>query len=818
MKISQVATILLLVFMVLAWVPLHMIDTNAATSDRTLVVLDRVSMMQNALSRDALSARAGLLRNYDALGREENMLDVLVDQLRQASAGLPDQAAAVEGFAAVIDEQATLVERFKSNNALLQNSLAYFQLFSSQLGDSNDPATVNAVKALDAAMLQLALDTSPAAADAVADRLAQLAALQPPGQPDARASLLAHGNMLHALLPRTDGVLRALYGVPIKTATQTMRAVVQSHQAVSQRWAARLRMLFYGTSVVLLGFLIYLAAKLKERAQALRERAAFEHATAQISLRFLNAAPDAVDPLIRQSLAEFAVLLGAQRAYFRHHVWSAESIVWPSGWPDAAPALAALADGTDAGVIHIPSRRSLAPGPVQEGLSKAGLRGWLVMASKDDKGLRRVLGFDALASGRITDPAGLGFVRMALDVLVNAEQKQMLELDKARLAMRLQQARRMETVGALASGIAHNFNNLIGAILGHAEMAEAAVVPGSRVWDNLSEIRGAGNRARDLVAQILDYGRPRHRQRRAIDVDRLIAEAASLLHATVPPLVELVVLDLPEPAWVEGEIAQLQQVLLNLCNNAVQAMAQGGRIEIAGTFDELSAPLTLDRGELSAGRYVRVSVADTGRGMSEEVLRRIFDPFFTTREAGNGLGLATVKEIVIEHGGAIQVRSTPGVGSRFEVWLPRLAAPAAGRGETIAPVSPLARMEAVLLLDDDRDRLERDEEILAAIGYEPVGFTRLSDAVAACRNTPDRFDALVVGQIAVLAVAEVVAALHQHVPGVPILLATPSADEMDIPALTAAGVREVVSRPLDPAEIATALSRALAPRTVAAEP
>jgi len=826
MRIVQAATAAFFLLLILAWIPLRTLDTDTASFGRTLATLDRFAAVETALNLDALSARVGTLRNYDPLGREEDSLNDLVGRLKETAPAAPDQAATIDRLAQLVDQQTMLAEQFKSNNALLQNSLAYFQLFTGRLGVSDDPAMASAVRALSSAMLQLTLDTSPAAAKLVADRLEQLETLPaPPGQADSRAGLLAYGRMLHDLLPRTDDLVKALQAVPAKTEQEKLRATVLSQQAASQMWAGRLRLLLYATSIILFACLVHLARRLRARARALRERAAFEHVIARVSIGFLNAPPRQIDAQIERALAEFSAMFGADRAYFlqvgngaQNHVWCREGAAFPAGWPDAAPELSVAADAAGMGFIHVPRPNRLPRGPVRDGLAAAGLQGWISMASTDSGGIRRILGFDALRPCRITDPADVGFARMALDVLANAVGRQVLEQEKARLATRLQQARRMETVGALASGIAHNFNNLIGAMLGYAEMAEAGVTADSRIARNLSEIRSAGNRARDLVEQILDFGRPRHRQHATIDVVALVAEAASLLRVSLPRQIELVVLDTAEPALVWGEIAQLQQVILNLCNNAAQAMAEDGRIEIATTVTDVADTLSLDNSELPAGRYVSIAVSDTGRGMTEEIVRRIFEPFYTTRPAGNGLGLATVKEIVIEHSGAIQVRSTPGVGSRFEVWLPGTSEAALPMAE-IAPTRAPDRMETVLLLDDDRERLQRDEEILAAIGYEPVGFTQLADAVAACRNLPDRFDALVVGQSAPVAtVLEVAAALHHEVPDLPILLATATASEIDLPALTASGVREVVSRPLDPAEIASALGRCIASADTKVQP
>lgn len=814
---TMLAAAAALLLLGLAWVPLRLMNTDAATFDRTLAAIDRVSMVENELNRDALSARAGMLRNYDPLVREEAELVELIRDLKETSAN-PDQAAAIDRLATVIDQQFALVERFKSNNALLQNSLASFQLFNSRLGTSADSATVSAIMALDSAMLQLTLDTSPATARTVAQRLGQLAAVSPPhGQADARFDVLTHGGMLLSLLPTTDEVLKALYAVPVKSEQDKIRKIVLAHQAVSRLWAERLRTLLYATSLVLLGFLIHLARGLRARTRALRERAAFDHVVASVSMRFLNELPHEIDAGIEQSLAELAASFGSGRAYFlqvgkvnRTHTWRSEGKILSADWLDRIPALFTAMDTAETGILHIPRPTRLLPGEHRDALVAAGLSGWLCIASTDGHGMSRFLGFDALGPCRITENRDLSFARPALDVLSNAAERQALEQERVRLATRLQHAHRLETVGALASGIAHNFNNLIGAILGYSEMAESEAPAGGRIARNLSEIRNAGDRARDLVDQILAFGRPSHKPRTEIAAGALIAETVSLLRATLPHQIELIVRKVPDGAVVSGEFASLQQVLLNLCNNAAQAMAGGGQIEITTALHEVPDTLSLNHGELAAGRYVRVGVSDTGRGMSEEVVKRIFEPFYTTRQAGTGLGLATVKEIMLEHNGAIEVHSTPGNGSRFEAWLPCVT-PVSTRPETHPTVKSRDRLVTVLLIDEDRARLHRDEEILAAIGYEPVGFTQAADALAACRKAPERFDALIVGPVAsTVAPLEFAVILRQTVPGRPILLATIT-DDMTASALAAAGISEVLGRPLDPVAIAGALQRCLGP-------
>jgi CheY-like chemotaxis protein len=239
-------------------------------------------------------------------------------------------------------------------------------------------------------------------------------------------------------------------------------------------------------------------------------------------------------------------------------------------------------------------------------------------------------------------------------------------------------------------------------------------------------------------------------------------------------------------------------------------MDGAGRVEVEATLQDITRPRQLSHGALVQGHYVCLAVSDTGRGMDEAVLGRLFEPFFTTRAAGNGLGLATVREIVQEHGGAMHVRSTLGQGSRFEAWLPCTGV-TEGVAEGEPTPLPLGQGETLLIIDEESERLLRDEDMLAALGYEPVGFAKVDQALAACRTAPTRFDAVVVGQVtSTQAALDLAAALHQIAPDLPILLATAGAQDIEVDALVHAGIAELVRRPLVSTEIATVLKRSLA--------
>jgi CheY-like chemotaxis protein len=199
-------------------------------------------------------------------------------------------------------------------------------------------------------------------------------------------------------------------------------------------------------------------------------------------------------------------------------------------------------------------------------------------------------------------------------------------------------------------------------------------------------------------------------------------------------------------------------------------------------------------------------VTDTGQGLDKATLARIFEPFFTTRSSGNGLGLATVSEIVRDHDGAVNVQSQLGQGSRFEVWLPQTAA--TEQASEVGAAAPLTgRGQTIMLVAEDAERVLREEEMLAALGYEPVGFTSADAATTACRADPHRFDMVIVGDFGSAAVSlDLAAALHATIPRVPIVLATTTAIEISADTLVSAGISDVVRWPIVAEEIAIALA------------
>ena len=285
----------------------------------------------------------------------------------------------------------------------------------------------------------------------------------------------------------------------------------------------------------------------------------------------------------------------------------------------------------------------------------------------------------------------------------------------------LRQAQKMEALGTLASGIAHDFNNILGIISGYSELTALTLPPNDKALDYIEAIIQASTRARSLVRQILTFSRKTETEMINLDLNHCVVEAAKLIERIIPKMVD-VKLDLEEELWpVSADSHQMEQLLLNMGSNAAAAMPDGGRLTITTRCVSLIDEPCQICGKLISGDFVKLQVADTGTGISEDVLKRIFDPFFTTKEIGKGtgLGLAMVYGIVTGHSGHINCNSTYGKGTTFTTYLP--AVKAVNSPDPLDADSRQAAMtgnETILLVDDEESLLEMVAKMLNHSGYD----------------------------------------------------------------------------------------------------
>ncbi|MGH2880284.1 MAG: ATP-binding protein [Solirubrobacteraceae bacterium] len=316
---------------------------------------------------------------------------------------------------------------------------------------------------------------------------------------------------------------------------------------------------------------------------------------------------------------------------------------------------------------------------------------------------------------------------------------------------RKETSQRLESLGELAGGIAHDFNNLLAVIINYAAFVEhdienAAKAPGGHRWEStledIEQIRRASERAANLTAQLLAFARRDVVQPEVFDVNAVVGEIEQLLRRTLGEHVELVSTLAPDLWSVRMDPGQLQQILVNLAVNARDAMPDGGRLTIDSanvTIDELYA---VDS-ELMPGDYVQLRIADTGKGMAEEVARKAFDPFFTTKPPGQGtgLGLATVYGIIKQAGGRVRLYSEPGIGTTLSVVIPATDQPLT-RAEREALPAPVRDEKTILLVEDEQSLREVTERMLHRHGYTVIAAKDAEEALGAASAHAGSIDLL----------------------------------------------------------------------------
>ncbi|MBY5827922.1 ATP-binding protein [Rhizobium leguminosarum] len=326
--------------------------------------------------------------------------------------------------------------------------------------------------------------------------------------------------------------------------------------------------------------------------------------------------------------------------------------------------------------------------------------------------------------------------------LINNFGCQQIKVEYGILKKRLEHAERLQTIGTMAGGIAHEFNNILGTILGYAEMAHDTSMRSGSTRRYVERIIDASHRARLIVDQILAMSRKSERIAHPIDITQIVERAVPLLRVSLPSSVEVNFHMEADKNVIEANPIEVQQILLNLCKNAADALDGSGQIDIYITQTSLVSSKSLYYGEMPSGEYVVLSVVDTGSGIPEGLIPQIFEPFVTTksRTGGTGLGLATVSQLVNGLGGFIDVTSSAHIGTRFDVYLPRSRKKAVELSTLFHDKRlPLGKGEIVAILQTDPTTLRAYEDKVATLGYEPVGFTSL-DALTSwikLNNQPD---------------------------------------------------------------------------------
>ncbi len=377
--------------------------------------------------------------------------------------------------------------------------------------------------------------------------------------------------------------------------------------------------------------------------------------------------------------------------------------------------------------------------------------------------------------------------------------------DRKRLEGQLRQTQKMEAIGTLAGGIAHDFNNILFPIIGFAEMTIDDLPEDGFARNSLAEILKAAGRARGLVKQILAFARQSEQEKKPIRVSPIVKEALKLLRASLPSTIEIQQDIVAEPGVILADPTQIHQIVMNLCTNAYHAMEEtGGILSVSLAEMDFDVPDMIPDNEMAQGKYLQLTVGDTGHGMASNILEKIFDPYFTTKGKGKGtgMGLSVVHGIVKDHSGHIFVDSAPGKGTIFQVFFPLLAV-GAGEIKAAAVETAPTGSEHILLVDDEPQIIKMLSQMLAYLGYRVTSCTGSLEALEIFRNTPDQFDLLITDLTMPEMTGEKLAQKVKGIkPELPVILCTGFSESMTKEKADAMGINALIFKPVVKNEMA----------------
>jgi len=330
-----------------------------------------------------------------------------------------------------------------------------------------------------------------------------------------------------------------------------------------------------------------------------------------------------------------------------------------------------------------------------------------------------------------------GEIIAAIECIRDITEQKKGEEDRNRLQDQLIQSQKMEAVGRLAGGVAHDFNNMLTPIMGYAELLKRGLPYDDPRQNKLNEIIRASERSRDLVRQLLAFARKQTLEMNFVDLNRVIIGFENMLRRTLHENINLEMSLVNSPGSIIADIGQIEQIILNLAVNAQDAMPEGGFLFIATSVTELDDAYAMNHEDVRAGSYSVMEIADTGEGVDPETCMRIFEPFFTTKGGkGTGLGLATVYGIVKQHGGHITVYSEPGKGTTFKVYFPRYSQSAVSDEPEREPDMPLHGSETLMIVEDQEQVRSMTVEVLRDYGYHVLEAVDMKTAMETASSYP----------------------------------------------------------------------------------
>ncbi len=389
--------------------------------------------------------------------------------------------------------------------------------------------------------------------------------------------------------------------------------------------------------------------------------------------------------------------------------------------------------------------------------------------------------------------------------------------EKIKLQKQLQQAHKMEAIGTLAGGIAHDFNNILGIILGNTELAMYDVPEWDQTRKSLEEVKNASLRAKDVIQQLLSFSRKSDQKRKPVKVSSIIKDSLKFLRSSIPASIEIHKSIPDESGIISADPTQIHQVMMNLCTNAAHAMSEnGGIMEVSLSTIKIGKDEGTQHIDLNQGRYVMITVSDTGYGIAKENLDRIFDPYFTTKKVGegSGIGLSIIRGIVKNYEGDITVDSEPGKGTTFHIYLPVIETLAVE--DEIPTYETLPRgEERILMVDDEEEIALIEKQMLERLGYQVTALTSSIEALEIFRSQPESYDLVITDMTMPEMTGDLLAVkLIEIRKNIPIILCTGFSEKICEDSSKTMGIREYIMKPVAIKELAKTIRKVLTTKSV----
>ena len=555
----------------------------------------------------------------------------------------------------------------------------------------------------------------------------------------------------HDIVRAPDGRLWDEHAEPLFDADGRLCAIVEVAEDITTRRASEeqiRRLLAEGNQAR--QALLSILEDVKQTGHELRRQTHAQRLLIQISSSFINRPLESVEDAIQEALQSLAQFSQADRAYIfdydfdrqtcrNTHEWCAPGIEPEIDTLQNVP-LSQMPDWVEAHragrPIYIPKVLAMPPGVARDILHSQGIQSLIAVPILEAGRSIGFIGFDSIRQTYVYSEHELGLLRIFAELLVNIRMRKRVEEDQIQLESRLMQSQKMDSIGRLAGGVAHDFNNMLTVILGRVEMALDQAARQPPLLANLEEIRKVAENSISLTQQLLAFARKQISAPRPLDLNRTVSHMVQLLQRLIGENIELG-WRLAADLWpIKADPAQIEQVLTNLCVNARDAIAGHGHITIE-TANVAFAESPPGHVEILDREFVRLSVRDDGCGMDPDILGHLFEPFFTTKAPGKGtgLGLAMVYGIIKQHNGFIDIESTPGSGSLFHLYWPRHAGTLESPAPSPVPAGPLQPgHETVLLVEDNPNILELAGELLAGLGYTVLPARTPDDALRLARE------------------------------------------------------------------------------------